>query len=60
MRSLHRTVTTTDTLFALKVQRKLGNDVAGFAAGGSSLDRHKIAAIRAISAIDQRPPHESC
>jgi hypothetical protein len=60
MRGLHRTVTITDTLFALKVQRKESNGVAGLAAAASSLDRHKIAAIRAISAIDQRPPQEPC
>jgi hypothetical protein len=32
---------TTHALFALKVQRKLSNGVAGFAAAGSSLDRQK-------------------
>jgi hypothetical protein len=32
-------VTTTDALFAGKVQRKVRNGVAGFAAAGSSLDR---------------------
>src|SRR6266446_10534130 len=31
----------THALFALKVQRKLSNGVAGFAAAGSSLDRQK-------------------
>src|SRR6266403_3985428 len=30
-----------DALFATKVQRKLSNSIAGFAAGGSSLDRQK-------------------
>jgi hypothetical protein len=34
-------MTTTHALFALKVQRKLSNGVAGFAAAGSSLDREK-------------------
>jgi hypothetical protein len=32
---------TCDALFATKVQRKLSNSIAGFAAGGSSLDRQK-------------------
>jgi hypothetical protein len=32
---------TTHALFALKVQRKVSNGVAGLAAGGSSLDRKK-------------------
>jgi hypothetical protein len=36
---------------ALKVQRKESNGVAGLAAAGSSLDRQKVAAILAISAI---------
>jgi hypothetical protein len=47
-------VTTTDALFAGKVQRKVSNGVARLAAAGSSLDRHKIATILAISAIDYR------
>ena len=34
-------MTTTDALFALKVQRKESNGVAGLAAAGSSLDRQK-------------------
>jgi len=34
-----------------KVQRKVSNGVAQLAAAGSSLDRHEIAAIPAISAI---------
>jgi hypothetical protein len=34
-------VITTPALFALKVQRKVSNGVAGLAAGGSSLDRKK-------------------
>src|SRR5437867_10053760 len=42
---------TTHALFARKVQRKLSNGVAGLAAAGSSLDRQKIAAVRAISAM---------
>jgi hypothetical protein len=33
------------------VQRKVSNGVAGLAAAGSSLDRNKIAAIPAISAM---------
>src|SRR5467141_3095258 len=39
----------THALFALKVQRKLSNGVADFAAAGSSLDRQKSRAIRAPS-----------
>jgi hypothetical protein len=34
-------VITTHALFALKVQRKVSNGVAGLAAGGASLDREK-------------------
>jgi len=34
-------VITTHALFARKVQRKLSNGVAGFAAGGSSSDRKR-------------------
>jgi hypothetical protein len=34
-------VITTHALFALKVQRKVSNGVAGLVAGGSSLDRKK-------------------
>jgi hypothetical protein len=34
-------VITTHALFALKVQRKVSNGVAGLAAGGPSLDRKK-------------------
>jgi len=30
-----------DTLLATKVQHELSNSIAGFAAGGSSLDRQK-------------------
>jgi hypothetical protein len=37
-------ITTTDALFAPKVQRKVSNAVAGLAAAGSSLDRREIAA----------------
>jgi hypothetical protein len=33
----------------------VSNGVAGLAAAGSFLDREKIAAIRAVSAIEQRP-----
>src|SRR5260370_11506140 len=39
----------THALFALKVQRKLSNGVAGFAAAGSSFDRQKSRAILAPS-----------
>jgi hypothetical protein len=49
---------TTHALFAGKVQRKVRNCVAQLAAAGSSLDRPKIAAIPAISAMrldDQAP-----
>jgi hypothetical protein len=42
------------------VQRKVSNGVAGFAAARSSLDRHEIAAILAISAIDQHPRNKGC
>ena len=41
---------TTHALFARKVQRKLSNGVAGFAAGGSSSDRKRSRPIRAFSA----------
>jgi hypothetical protein len=34
-------VNTTHALFALKVQRKVSNGVAGLAAGEASLDRQK-------------------
>jgi len=40
-RSGSLSVTTTHALFALKVQRKESNGVAGLAAAGSSLDRQK-------------------
>ena len=53
-------MTTTDALFAGIVQRKVSNGIAGLAAAGSSLDRHKIAAIPAISAIDQTPRKHPC
>src|SRR5215831_8514489 len=43
-------VITTHALFARKVQRKLSNGVAGFAAGGSSSDRKRSRPIRAFSA----------
>lgn len=45
---------TTHALFARKVQRKLSNGVAGFAAGGSSSDRKRSRPIRAFSAT----PHD--
>jgi hypothetical protein len=38
-------VTTTDALFAGKVQRKVSNGVAQLAAARSSLDRQKIAQV---------------
>jgi hypothetical protein len=40
-RSGSLSVITTHALFALKVQRKVSNGVAGLAAAGSSLDRQK-------------------
>ena len=43
-------VLTTHALLARKVQRKLSNGVAGFAAGGSSSDRNRSRPIRALSA----------
>jgi hypothetical protein len=39
---------TTHALFALKVQRKVRNGVAGLAAGGASLDRQKSRPIRPL------------
>jgi len=51
-------VITTHALFARKVQRKLSNGVAGFAAGGSSSERKRSRPIRAFSATPndgQRP-----
>jgi hypothetical protein len=42
-------VITTHALFARKVQRKASNGFAGFAFGGSSLDRQKSRPIRASS-----------
>jgi len=53
-------VTTTHALLAGQVQRKVSNGVAQLAAAGSSLDRQKIAASPAISAIDQRPHKHPC
>jgi hypothetical protein len=53
-------VTTTDALFAGKVQRKVSNGIAGFAAAGSSLDRSKMAEIPAMSAIGQHPRKRRC
>ena len=47
-------VITTHALLARKVQRKLSNGVAGFAAGGSSSDRNRARPIRALSAT----PHD--
>ena len=44
---------TTHALLARKVQRKLSNGVAGFAAGGSSSDRKRARPIRAFSATPQ-------
>ena len=55
-------VTTTDALFAVNVQRKASDGVAGLAAAGSFLDR-QIAAILAISAMqiaDQRRRQHDC
>src|SRR5262245_22953395 len=51
-------VITTHALFARKVQRKLSNGVARFAAGGSSLDRKRSRPIRAfkkMSAAERQP-----
>jgi hypothetical protein len=51
-------VITTHALFARKVQRKLSNGVAGFAAAGPSSDRKRSRPIRAFSATPrdgQRP-----
>src|SRR5262249_34797811 len=45
-RSGSASVITTHALFARKVQRKLSNGVAGFAAGGSSSDRKRSRPIR--------------
>src|SRR5262249_50958478 len=53
-RSGSASVITTHALFARKVQRKLSNGVAGFAAGGSSADRKSARPIRAFSAT----PHD--
>jgi hypothetical protein len=47
-RSGSGSTTTTHALFALKVQRKVRNGVAGLAAGGASLDRKKSRPIRAL------------
>jgi hypothetical protein len=43
---------TTHALFAVKVQRKVSNGVAGLAAAGSSLDRQKS---RQLPAFSDRP-----
>src|SRR5438094_5882415 len=53
-RSGSASVITTHALFARKVQRKLSNGVAGFAAGGSSSERKRSRPIRAFSAT----PHD--
>jgi hypothetical protein len=56
-------VITTDALFAAKVQRKVSNGVARLAVAGSSLDRLKIAAIAAVSAMrldDECPRKNGC
>jgi hypothetical protein len=47
--------TTTHALFALKVQRKVRNGVAGLAAGGSSLDRQKFLQCRRCASMTERP-----
>jgi hypothetical protein len=44
-------VITTHALFALKVQRKVSNAVAGFATGGASLDRQKSRAKSCLTAM---------
>src|SRR6266566_7449000 len=44
-------VITTHALFALKVQRKVSNGIAGLAAGGSSLDRQKSRANSCLTAM---------
>src|SRR4029077_1136059 len=53
-RSGSASVITTHALLARKVQRKLSNGVAGFAAGGSSSERKRSRPIRAFSAT----PHD--
>src|SRR5262249_51390626 len=52
-RSGSASVITTHALFARKVQRKLSNGVAGFAAGRSSSDRKRARPIRASPATRQ-------
>jgi hypothetical protein len=52
-------VTTTDALFAGKVQRKVSNGIAGLAAAGSSRHRQKIAAIPASASILPRSWHRA-
>src|SRR4029077_15431370 len=57
-RSGSASVITTHALFARKVQRKLSNGVAGFAAAGPPSDRKRSRPIRAFSATPrdgQRP-----
>jgi len=53
-RSGSASVITTHALFARKVEHKLSNGVAGFAAGGSSPDRKRSRPIRGFSAT----PHD--
>jgi len=52
-------VTTTDALFAGKVQRKVSHGIAGLAAAGSSRHRQKIAAIPASASILPRSWHSA-
>jgi hypothetical protein len=52
-------VTTTDALFAGKVQRKVSNGIAGLAAAGSSRHRQKIAAIPGSASILPRSWHSA-
>jgi hypothetical protein len=56
-------VATTHALFAVKVQRKVSNGVAGLAAAGSSLDRQKSRQLEfrrlfERGVIKSRPPPE--
>jgi hypothetical protein len=44
-------VITTHALFALKVQRKVSNGIAGLAAAGASLDRQKSRANSCLTAM---------
>src|SRR5207237_837353 len=54
-RSGSASVITTHARFARKVQRKLSNGVAGFAAGRSSSDRKRSPPIRTFSAPTNAP-----